>query len=484
MSTQIVLATKDHLVESTDKFDGIEMNSFLTLQKEYFNTEATKSIEFRIHQLKKLKKLIRQYEDQILEALKQDLGRDPMEGYISEIMFLINEINFAIKKLKSWTRPKQIDNSFFLFPASSKVYHEPYGVCLIISPWNYPFFLSIRPLIGAMSAGNCVTLKCSETSPNTNEVILEMINQNFPQEYLYAIDCQANETEQLIESGYDFILFTGSSETGKKVMQSASHTLTPLVLELGGKCPVIVDETANINLAAKKIVWGKFINAGQTCIAPDHVYVHISRKNDLIKAIENQIVKLYGKDPLNNPDLGKIINAKHFQRLINLLEESKIIWGGNIDEEKLKIEPTLIEADSPYEKIMKEEIFGPLLPILTYKDLDILVNQLKKLPKPLSLYHFSRDKTSINKVNKSLSFGGGCVNDCMMHITNKFLPFGGVGASGFGSYVGEQGFKTFSHAKSMVERGRFMLFDFLPLMPAYTEGKFKLFKTISKFIGY
>ena len=484
MSTQIVLAAKNRVVEHKDDHTNIEIEDIVAIQKEYFHSDATKSIEFRVHQLKRLRKLIRQYEDAILDALNKDLGRAPMESYLLEIMLIINEINFSIKKLKAWAKPVFEDSNFFITPATSKIYFEPFGSCLIISPWNYPFLLSMRPLINAISAGNCVVLKCSTSSVNTNNVILEMINQNFPQQYIYALDCGDTETEELTKSGFDFIFYTGNANVGKNIMKTAAESLTPVVLELGGKNPVIVDESANISLAAKRIVWGKFINSGQTCVAPDYIFVHISRKNDLINALEQNIYKMYGAEPHNNDSYSKIINAKHFQKLTALLSESKIICGGGFDQEKLKIDPTLVEVDSFNEKVMQEEIFGPILPILVYKDLDILISGLRKLPKPLALYHFSKNKDYIQKVNKSLSFGGGCVNDCIMHITNKHLPFGGVGQSGFGAYVGKQGFKTFSHAKARVERRRFMLMDLMPVLPNYTESKFKVFRFISKLIGY
>ncbi|OJV90601.1 MAG: hypothetical protein BGO43_06270 [Gammaproteobacteria bacterium 39-13] len=453
-------------------------------QRDYFNTDATKSVDFRINQLKKMKSLIRQYEDQILGALTLDLGRHPMEGYVSEIMLIINEINFCLKKLKSWTKPKIVENNFFISPAKSKIYYEPFGVSLIISPWNYPFLLSMRPLLGAICAGNCATLKVSEQAPFTSKVILELINRHFPQEYLCALDCGPKETEKLIQSGYDFILYSGETQAGKNIMKMAADTLAPVVLTLAGKSPVIVDETADINHAAKRIVWGKYINSGQTCLAPAYVYVHVSRKDELINAIQQQITKSYGEDPINNSDYGKIINNHHFKKLTAFLSQTEIVFGGRMDEEKLKIEPTIIEVESLHDNIMQEEIFGPILPILTYKDLDILISQLKKLPKPFSLYHFSKHKASINKVNQTLSFGGGCVNDCVIHSTNKYFPFGGVGSSGFGSYVGEQGFKTFSHTKSIIERRKIMIADLLPIMPAYTEKKFKLFRMFAKIIGY
>jgi aldehyde dehydrogenase (NAD+) len=354
MSSQIMITSKKGQ-GTQPKEEHMEYAGIVAMQRDYFNLDVTKPVEFRINQLKKMKKLIRHYEDAILEALRQDLGRHPMEGYVSEIMLLINEINSCIKKLKTWVKPKPVKNNFFLMPAKSKIHYEPFGVCLIISPWNFPFFLTLRPLIGAICAGNCATLKCSENSPNTSKVILEMINQHFPQEYLYALSCDQKGAEQLIQSGYDFILYTGSATVGKQIMKNAADTLTPVVLELGGKSPVIVDETADVNLAAKRIVWGKYINSGQTCIAPDYIYVHISRKNDLIKSIVNQIIKCYGKDPVNNPDYGKIINETHFQRLIGLLSSSKLLFGGNIDENQLKIEPTLVEVNSHHEPIMQEE---------------------------------------------------------------------------------------------------------------------------------
>ncbi len=484
MSTQIVLAAKNQVVKHKDEHSDNELALIVSTQKEYFNSDVTKNIEFRIHQLKRLKKIIRQYEDAILDALSKELGRSPMESYILETMLIINEINYSIKKLKSWVKPTYEDGSFFITPATSKIYHEPYGSCLIISPWNFPFLLSMRPLINAISAGNCVVLKCSPSSPYINDVIIEMINQNFPQEYLYVLDCDAAKTAELTKAGFDFIFYTGNAEVGKNIMKSAAESLTPVVLELGGKNPVIVDESANISLAAKRIAWGKFMNAGQTCVAPDYVFVHISRKNELIKALEEQIIKLYGSEPLNNEHYAKIINLKQFERLANILNDAKIFFGGNYDAEKLKIEPTLVEIDSLNEKIMQDEIFGPILPIIVYKDLDILMSGLRKLPKPLALYHFSKNKAYIQKVNNTLSFGGGCVNDCIMHITNKHLPFGGVGQSGFGSYVGKHGFKTFSHAKARVERRRFMLMDLLPVWSHYSEHKFKVFRFIAKMIGY
>lgn len=464
--------------------DELKISNIVQHQRDYFNTDATKDVDFRINQLKKMKSLIRQYEDQILGALSLDLGRHPMEGYISEIMLIINEINFCIKKLKAWTKPKIVENNFFISPAKSKIYYEPHGVSLIISPWNYPFLLSMRPLLGAICAGNCVTLKVSEHSPFTSKVIVELINRHFPQEYLCALDCNAQETEKLIQAGYDFILYSGETQAGKNIMRMAADTLAPVVLTLAGKSPVIVDETADINHAAKRIVWGKYINSGQTCLAPAYVFVHVSRKNELIYAIQQQITKSYSEDPINNPDYGKIINTHHFKKLEELLAQTNIVFGGQTNQEKLKIEPTLIEVDDLYDNIMQEEIFGPILPILTYKDLDILISQLKKLPKPFSLYHFSRHRGYINKVNQTLSFGGGCVNDCVIHSSNKYFPFGGIGSSGFGSYVGEQGFKTFSHTKSVIERRKIMVADLLPFTPAYTETKFKFFRMFAKIIGY
>lgn len=484
MSTQIVIASKNNPLKTSEPVYMDEIDNIVASQKEYFNSEVTRPVEFRIHQLKSLRKLIRQHEQILLDALYKDLGRSPIESYLSEMMLVINEINFYIKKLKSWAKAKQVDRNFFLSPSISKIYYEPFGVCLIICPWNFPFLLSMRPLISAIGAGNCITLKCSESAPNVSNVIMDMINQHFPQEYICAVDCGPSQTEQLTRSHYDFIFYTGNAKAGMSIMHAAADTFTPLVLELGGKSPAIIDETADVSLAARRIAWGKFINAGQSCIAPDYICVHISRKNDFIKALENQIVKLYSKDPINNPDYCKIINETHFQRLTQRLTDAKIIWGGNHDFEKLKIEPTLVEIESFNEPLMKEEIFGPILPILVYKDLDILIGNLKKLPKSLALYHFSKDKDAIRKVNKSLSFGGGCVNDCMMQITNRYLPFGGIGKSGFGAYVGEQGFKTFSHAKSVVERKRFMLIDLLPATPPYKESTFRAFKLIAKLIGY
>jgi aldehyde dehydrogenase (NAD+) len=458
--------------------------TILAKQKAYFSTDATKPIDFRLHQLKKLKSLCRMYENDILQALSLDLGRHPLEGYVSEIMLVINEINYCIKKLKQWTKVKSVKSNFFLSPSKSKIYYEPFGATLIISPWNYPFLLSMRPLLGAVCAGNCVTLKCSEFSLHTSKVIIEMINQHFPEEYLYASACNREETDNLIQSGYDFILYSGDNQSGKNVMKLAADTLSPIVLTLGGKSPVIVDETANIPHAAKRIVWGKYINAGQACLAPAFVFVHISRKNELIREIENTIKKFYGDEPLLNPDYGKIINLHHFQRLKNLLPESSILLGGKSDESTLKMEPTVVELDSLENKLMQEDIFGPILPILTYKDLDILISQLKNMPKPLSLYHFSKHKASIQKVNQSLSFGGGCVNDCVIHSTNKYFPFGGIGSSGFGAYGGEQGFKTFSHTKAIIERKRYIIADLMPITPVYTEAKFKFFKMFARLIGY
>lgn len=445
----------------------VEIKEILKNQKTYFESSITKDVNFRIEKLKLLRSAILEYEDRILEALKLDLNKAPFEAYTTEIYLTLEEIKYSIKNLPKWGKPKKVQTSITSFGAKSYIVHEPYGVCLIMSPWNYPFQLSVAPLIGAIAGGNCSFLKLSEYSPNTSRVIMKMLKQYFEDDYIYVIEGNPEINTSILNEKFDYIFFTGSVHVGKIVMNAAAKNLTPITLELGGKSPCIVDKSADIFLAAKRIVWGKFVNVGQTCVAPDYLFVHREVKDKLIDEMQKIIIKFYGDNPLENEDYPKIINEKHFSRLINLLDSQKVIFGGKHDKNTLKIQPTLVsdvDWDSP---IMKEEIFGPLLPIFEYRDLSDVIARIKSFAKPLALYLFTRDKNIENIILNSISFGGGCINDTIMHIATVNMPFGGVGESGLGSYHGEATFNAFSHKKTILKQTT--LFDIALRYPPYGD---------------
>ncbi|WP_103153111.1 aldehyde dehydrogenase [Staphylococcus aureus] len=447
--------------------------------KAFFNTQQTKDISFRKEQLKKLSKAIKSYESDILEALYTDLGKNKVEAYATEIGITLKSIKNARKELKNWTKTKNVDTPLYLFPTKSYIKKEPYGTVLIIAPFNYPFQLVFEPLIGAIAAGNTAIIKPSELTPNVARVIKRLINETFDANYIEVIEGGIEETQTLIHLPFDYVFFTGSENVGKIVYQAASENLVPVTLEMGGKSPVIVDETANIKVASERICFGKFTNAGQTCVAPDYILVHESVKDDLITALSKTLREFYGQNIQQSPDYGRIVNLKHYHRLTSLLnsEQMNIVFGGHSDEDERYIEPTLLDHVTSDSAIMQEEIFGPILPILTFQSLDEAIAFIHQRPKPLSLYLFSEDENATQRVINELSFGGGAINDTLMHLANPKLPFGGVGASGMGRYHGKYSFDTFTHEKSYIFKSTRL--ESGVHLPPY-KGKFKYIKAFFK----
>lgn len=446
-------------------------------QRNFFLNEYTLDYRFRIDQLRKLRYKLEKYEKNIYQALKQDLNKSTFETFTTELGFLYNEIKHLEKNLKEWMKDEPVDAPLTHKGTKSYIRKEPYGVTLVISPWNYPLHLAIAPAIGAIAAGNTVIIKPSEYSPSTSSLLAKMVKETFDPSFLTVVEGAKETSEALLNQRFDYIFFTGSTPVGKVVMRKASEYLTPVTLELGGKSPVIVDRDANISITAKRIVWGKFLNAGQTCVAPDYIYVHSKMKDKLIKEMKKQIKKLYNKDALTNKDYVRIVNEKHFHRLSAYLSNGIIAYGGNTDNEQLKIEPTILDQITWEDPVMQDEIFGPILPILTFETLDDAIADLKRREKPLALYYFGEKESNQEKVMTSLSFGGGCINDTLYHLANPNLPFGGVGSSGIGSYHGKYSFDTFSHQKSILKQTTKM--D-IPLR--YPGGKlaFSLIKKILK----
>lgn len=446
-------------------------------QRLYFESGATKGLNFRLDKLRILRKAILDNEEEITEALKKDLGKAAFESYATEVGIVLEEIRYTVKYLPKWIKRKRVKTPMAQFLSSSYIYSEPYGETLIISPWNYPFQLAILPLIGAIAAGNCAIIKPSEHSPNTSEVIDKIISMNFDETYISVIRGAVETSKSLLDEEFDYIFFTGDIQVGKRVMESAAKNLTPITLELGGKSPCIIDETADIDLAAKRIVWGKFLNAGQTCVAPDYLIVHRSVKERLVNKMTGYITEFYGEDPCSNPEYPKIINDKHFKRLLRLLEGEEIIFGGQSDDKTNRISPTILGDVTWESAAMQEEIFGPILPIIEFEDLNEALVKVNKMPKPLALYLFSNDKARHKDIINRISFGGGCINDTITHLATPYMPFGGVGNSGMGSYHGKASFDTFSHKKSVLSKSN--LFDIPLRYPPYKEN-IRLLKTIMK----
>ncbi|MCK1976477.1 aldehyde dehydrogenase [Jeotgalicoccus huakuii] len=442
-------------------------------QRKYFLNDYTRPVDFRVRQLRKLRTALKANEKIILDALYEDLGKSSTEAYMTELGIIYQEINYAIKHVKKWASPKKVKSSVMSLPASSHIYAEPYGVTLILSPWNYPVNLTIGPLIGAIAAGNCAVVKPSETSPKTSAILEKIINYTFVEEFVHCLPYDTPHDE-VNKQDYDYIFFTGSTRIGKEIMSIASQTLTPVTLELGGKSPAIIDETANIDVAARRIAWGKFINAGQTCVAPDHLIIHESIKDAFIERLIDEINERY-EDAESRDDYPKIINNKHFERLTALLDDPKLI-GGRVNVKETKIAPAILPDSYLNDDVMAEEIFGPILPILTYDNIDDLIVQQQALPKPLATYIFTEDNNTANLLLQKLSFGGGCVNDTLMHLASHSLPFGGVGASGMGAYHGKASFDTFSHFKSVVKNTTAV--DFPVRYAPFDQAKSKLFKRL------
>ncbi len=425
--------------------------------RKYFKTGETRSVKFRIKQLKALKKALLQYDEKIIEALHDDLNKSSFEAVMTETGIVQEEINYYIKNLKKLARPKKVKVPLTLMPGKSEIYSEPYGVVLIISPWNYPVQLTLYPLIAAIAAGNCAVVKLSEFSENTSRVLAHLISETFPSEYVRAVRGDAVTSAALLLERYDYIFFTGNQNVGKIVMKSASANLTPVTLELGGKSPCIVDYTADIKDTAKKIIWAKSLNAGQTCVAPDYILCHSRVKKELISALIAESSMIFGAHSSEHEDFPKIISKKHFERALKLIDASKIVFGGVVDIPALKIDLTIMDNVTFNDKVMQEEIFAPILPIIEYTNIDDVIDDLKYKDKPLALYLFTNDKKMEEKVINNISFGSGAVNDALIHITNHNAPFGGVGASGMGAYHGKYSFETFSHQKHIYKK--YLFFD-------------------------
>ena len=456
-----------------------DINLIFKNQKEFFESGKTINVDYRIKNLKKLNDIIKKNEDKILNELKKDLGKSNFEGYVTEVGILYDDINFHIKNVKKWSSEEKRKSPIVYYPSKSYIYKEPYGVTLIIGPFNYPFQLVIAPLIGAISAGNTAIIKPSENSRNIALLLEKLINENFPEEYLRVVNpLGGKETVSLLlDKPFDYIFFTGSVRVGKLVMQKAAQHLTPVTLELGGKSPCIVDSDAKLKLAAKRIVWGKFLNAGQTCVAPDYLCVHKSVKDELLKLIINEIRIQFGENVRNSEDYPRIVNKSSLERLSGYLNDGKIYYGGNIDEDNLYMEPTLIIKPDLNSPLMSDEIFGPILPILVYEDFDNVIKFINHREKPLALYYFSESKKKIKYVLTSTTSGGVTINDTIIHVANPNLPFGGVGNSGVGKYHGKESFETFTHNKSVMKRGTFIEFN---IRFAPYKNKLNLVKRIMK----
>jgi aldehyde dehydrogenase (NAD+) len=424
----------------------------ITKQRQYFATGITQSLDYRLSQLKLLKQVIQGHQNEIITALQQDLGKPKFEAYTSEVLILLEEINFVLKHLREWMKPQRAKISLGQFPARGLIYPQPLGVVLIIAPWNYPFQLLVNPLIGAIAAGNCVIVKPSELAPHTASLISKLIGENFNPGLVTAIEGGVEVSEALLAEKFDHIFFTGSTRVGKIVMAKAANHLTPVTLELGGKSPCIIDRDVDIKVAAKRVAWGKFFNCGQTCIAPDYVLIHATIYDQFKEALQTAVREFYGEDPQQSPDYGRIINQRHWDRLVNFLTDGEIVIGGKHDRENLYIAPTIVDKitwDSP---IMAEEIFGPILPLLPYSDLSEVIEKINDRGRPLALYFFSENTKNQERIINSIPFGGGCINDTIMHLSSPYLPFGGIGDSGMGRYHGKYTFDTFTHYKSILKK--------------------------------
>ncbi len=455
-----------------------KIHELLQKQKEYFYSGETLALSFRVEKLKKLYATIKEWEGEIAKALYEDLGKHSFEGYMCEIGMALEEIRYLIKHLPRFVKKKKVKTPIAQFPSKSYQQASPYGNVLIMSPWNYPFLLTIDPIADAVAAGNCVIVKPSAYSPATSALLERLLAECFDARHVAVVTGGRAENAALLEEKFDFIFFTGSQGVGKEVLRHAAEHLTPVVLELGGKSPCIVDETAKIPLAAKRIVFGKFLNCGQTCVAPDYILCHASIKDRLVEELIAQIRGQFGENPLENPRYGKIISDKHFQRLCALIEGKEITYGGGRCTANRKIEPTLL-ADATWEDgVMQEEIFGPILPLLTYENLDEVYTLLAQKAKPLALYFFTENAKRVDEMVTRVSFGGGCINDTIIHLATTEMGFGGVGESGMGAYHGETGFYAFSHVKSIVDKKTWL--DIALRYQPYEEGKRQ--KVIRKYL--
>ena len=452
------------------------IQEIVSRQREYFNTNDTKPASFRVAALKRLQNAIIKSEKEIFEALKKDLNKSDFESYMTEVGMVLDELRYAIRHTKGWAKPKTVPTPLAQFHAKSFTVPEPFGVALIMSPWNYPFQLCIEPLVGAIAAGNCAIIKPSAYTPNTSSVIARMISSCFQDKYITVIEGGREQNTELLKQKFDYIFFTGSVAVGRLVMESASRNLTPVSLELGGKSPCIVDQTADLSCAARRLAFGKYLNAGQTCVAPDYLLIHRSVKDEFVKNLKTAVNDFFPNE--NYSDMPVIVNDKHFARLLGLLKGEKILLGGKNNPGKRFIEPTVLDEitfDSP---IMQEEIFGPILPVIVYDTIDEAISKINGRPKPLALYLFTSDKATENLVLEKVSFGGGCINDTIIHLASHHMGFGGVGNSGMGSYHGKLSFDTFTHYKSIVRKSTWidLPMRYLP----YSKRNFKLLRFFLK----
>jgi len=454
----------------------MDFGSLVSRQREYFNSGATRPLSFRLEALRKLQKALRNHESLIREAMKSDLNKSAFEAYMTETGMVLDEIRFHLKHLPHWVKTKKVRTPVAQFHAKSFVVPEPYGVTLIMSPWNYPLQLCLVPLIGAISGGNCAVVKPSAYAPATSSAVAKIIGTVFPPEYLAVVEGGREQNNALLAEAFDYIFFTGSVEVGKAVMAAAAKHLTPVTLELGGKSPVIVDETANLKLAAKRIAFGKLLNAGQTCVAPDYLMIHSSVQKDFLKEYEKALREFFPGGDMS--DLPVIISDKHFQRVSRLLEGETASIGGGTDKTARFIEPTVLTDVTPESPVMQEEIFGPVLPLIPYTELGECIRFIRSRPKPLALYLFTQSRETEKRILDTCSFGGGCINDTIIHLANPLMGFGGVGASGMGTYHGKLSFDTFTHYRSIVRKSNWI--DLPVRYHPYTDKNFKMIQRLMK----
>ena len=454
-----------------------DIQKVVASQWEYFLTQATKDINFRLENLHKLKKAILKYENRLNDALKKDLNKSPFEAYSTEIGFVLEEISYHLRHLKKWAKPVKVRTDLVNFYSRSYILNEPYGVVLIMSPWNYPFQLMFDPLVGAISAGNCVVLKPAHYSERTTETVIEMISETFDPRYVSIFEGGRETIQQMLDIRYDYIFFTGSPYLGKIVMEKAAKFLTPVSLELGGKSPCIVEEDADLDVAARRITFGKLLNAGQTCLAPDYFLVHTKIKTKLIEKIKQCITNSYGEDPQRSPDYGRIINQAQFVKLAGLIKTGHVVFGGRTDEQDRYIAPTILDNVKPEDPIMQDEIFGPIFPVMEFNNLDEVAAFINKREKPLAFYFFTSSRKKEERLLSMTTSGGGCINDTIVHLTNPKMPFGGVGNSGMGAYHGKYSFDTFSHHRSILAKSTWL--DIGLRYPPY-KNKLQLVKKIFK----
>ncbi|MDV5106925.1 aldehyde dehydrogenase [Clostridium perfringens] len=448
-------------------------------QREYFSTGETKDINFRIEKLKKLRDVLKSEEEKVFEALKKDLMKSSFESYVTEVAMVYDEINMHIKNIKKWSKKRRVKTPLVQFPTKSFIQLEPYGVVLIIGPFNYPFMLTMDPLIGAIAVGTRAVIKPSESTPETSKILKEILEKVFDEKYVLHVNPERGKevVEELLKEKFDYIFFTGSATVGKIVMKAASQYLTPVTLELGGKSPCIIDKDCKLELAARRIVWGKLLNSGQTCVAPDYLYVHKDIEEEFIKKLEEEIKNQFGDNPLESEDYSKMVNEREFNRVLSYIDKEKLVFGGNYNRKTFQIEPTILKNVTWNDPVMEREIFGPIFPILPFENLDEVIRLVNSKDKPLAIYYFSEDKNKIEKVLNSTSSGGVTINDTLVHVSSSYLPFGGVGNSGMGEYHGKYSFDLFSNKKGVMNRKTFL--D-LKIRYAPFQNKLTIVKKIMK----